>query len=67
MHCHHLDGNCLNNDPENLILLTASIHAKVTHMQRKGLDVFHLLKPFFSYRSMCLRRMKMAEKQEVSA
>ena len=34
-HIHHIDGNKLNNSPENLILLTPSEHAKITQTSIK--------------------------------
>jgi len=34
-HIHHIDGNKTNNNPENLILLTPSEHAKITQDFRK--------------------------------
>lgn len=30
-HVHHIDGNKLNNEPENLIALTRSEHTKIHH------------------------------------
>jgi hypothetical protein len=54
----------LNNDPENLIFLTASVHTRITHMTRKDLDVAEILAPFFSHRSMCLKRMRAKERQK---
>ena len=34
---HHLDGNPTNNNPDNLVVLTASEHAKI-HASKKGRD-----------------------------
>lgn len=36
-HVHHRDENPLNNDPENLIGLSSSEHARL-HVQKKGID-----------------------------
>jgi hypothetical protein len=32
-HVHHLDGNKQNNNPENLELLSASVHNSLTHLK----------------------------------
>lgn len=35
-HVHHIDGNKLNNNPENLCIVSASEHAKIHNLGEKG-------------------------------
>ena len=35
-HVHHIDGNTLNNRPENLVLLNCGEHARVENLIRSG-------------------------------
>lgn len=35
-HIHHLDGNKLNNHPDNLLLMSASAHAKLHHFKKES-------------------------------
>jgi uncharacterized protein YndB with AHSA1/START domain len=36
-HVHHIDGDPLNNAPENLIVVTAGQHGKIHRLLDKGL------------------------------
>ncbi len=44
-HVHHLDGNGLNNDPANLVLMSASEHGTMTGKQLGGPQTFLKGKP----------------------